>query len=278
MTVATGIEIATGTVLRNLPVLVALMDVALRKGAKVAEEMATLVGTGSAKDRVLLITGPSAPGAARRAAQARPTQQSLNADAESKGTGMIEALLRYLSTAAPGPVPATAELDRLLAACWHEFSGDDGGMKGEKLLGRMEEVAWEPPSLSFTIERHGGTVLGSSRAQLQRWTLNLEKKLARSGEVGFRQVRAKQPRLDVAVLVEEIANLILKRQEDERLKWYDDRRVRVFTSKVLLVRSAARQTVAGRRKRFRAALRERLVRDGWQEVRGNVYAHGDSEE
>lgn len=85
-------------------------------------------------------------------------------------------------------------------------------------------------------------------------------------------------RLDVGLLVEEIANLILKRQEDERLKWYDDRRVRVFTSKVLPSRSAARQTLAGRRKRFRAALRERLVRDGWWEVRANVYARGVSPE
>jgi hypothetical protein len=42
----------------------------------------------------------------------------------------------------------------LLAACWQEFNGDDGGMSGDKLLGRMEEVIWEPPTLSLTVERH----------------------------------------------------------------------------------------------------------------------------
>jgi hypothetical protein len=42
-------------------------------------------------------------------------------------------------------------------------------MTGQKLLGRMEEVVWEPPILSFTVERHGGTVQGSSRAS-PGWT------------------------------------------------------------------------------------------------------------
>jgi hypothetical protein len=29
-------------------------------------------------------------------------------------------------------------------------------MTGDKLLDRMEKVVWEPPVLTFTIERHGG--------------------------------------------------------------------------------------------------------------------------
>jgi hypothetical protein len=61
------------------------------------------------------------------------------------------------------------DLDRLLAASWDEFTGDAGGMEGDKLLGRIEDVTWQPPKFTFTIERHGGTLMGSTRAELQDW-------------------------------------------------------------------------------------------------------------
>src|ERR1700677_2636027 len=65
-----------------------------------------------------------------------------------------------------GPVSETTDLERLLSACWDELGGANGGMEGHKLLGRMGEVEWTRPILSFTTERHGGTVMGSSRAEL----------------------------------------------------------------------------------------------------------------
>ena len=108
-----------------------------------------------------------------------------------------------------------ADLERLLADCWQEFNGDDGGMTGDKLLGRMEEVVWEPPILSFTIERHGGTVLGSSRAKLQEWMLDMASMTARCAQARFRQVETRQPRLNVVPLAEEVANAIFQRREDE---------------------------------------------------------------
>lgn len=86
---------------------------------------------------------------------------------------MTDQLRDLLATLSPGPIPNLGDLERSLAACWHEFKGDDGGMEGYKLLHRMENVAWHPPILSFTIERHGGTVLRSSRATLQEWWLDL---------------------------------------------------------------------------------------------------------
>jgi hypothetical protein len=87
-------------------------------------------------------------------------------------------------------------------------------MTGEKLLGRMEEVVW-----TFTAERQGGTVQGSSRAFLQEWTLDLARMTARCAEARFRQVRGRQPRLDARALAEEVASLILCHREDGRLKW-----------------------------------------------------------
>jgi hypothetical protein len=40
-------------------------------------------------------------------------------------------------------------------------------------VSRAEELSWNPPILSFTIERHGATARGSSRAELHEWTVNL---------------------------------------------------------------------------------------------------------
>jgi hypothetical protein len=186
----------------------------------------------------------------------------------------LKELTNFLAAIPPGPVPAPGDLERLLADSWHDFTGDDGGMTGDKLLGRMEQVVWEPPILTFTIERHGGTVNGSSRASLQEWTLDLENMTARCAEDRFRQVHGRQPRLDVRPLAEEVAKLILLRREDNRLKWYEDGRVRVLVGKVLPDDSAVTQTLAGRRKRFRETMARRLAVEGWREVGVNVYAPG----
>jgi hypothetical protein len=76
----------------------------------------------------------------------------------------LRALLRDVE---PWPVADASSLEGLLVGCWEQFAGGEAhGMSGDKLLGRMEEVTWAPPLLAFVIERHGGTVLGSSRTEL----------------------------------------------------------------------------------------------------------------
>lgn len=51
-------------------------------------------------------------------------------------------------------------------------------MEAHKLLSRMEQIVWEPPVLTFVIARHGGMVLGSTRAELQHWAVDLNKMTA----------------------------------------------------------------------------------------------------
>jgi hypothetical protein len=84
-------------------------------------------------------------------------------------------------------------------------------------------------------------------------------------EAGRRQLEPMQARLDVRPLAEEVATLVVAGQEDERLKWYEDGRVQVVVGKILPGRSGPKQTVAGRRKRYRAALKVRLAEQGWDE-------------
>jgi hypothetical protein len=169
----------------------------------------------------------------------------------------------YLATGRPGKIADTTDLEPLLAACWHEFTGAYGGMEGYKLLGRMEGVAWEPPVLSFAVERHGGTVEGSSRADLQGWTVNIEQMTIFCEPLGYRQVRPMQPRLKVEPLFEEIVRLILAKEDDDRLQWHEDGSVKVLVGKIIRDDSAVKQTPIGRRKRFREKLVERLEAEGW---------------
>lgn len=172
-------------------------------------------------------------------------------------------LTQYLASIPAGPINDTANVESLLAACWGQFTGDDGGMQGYKLRGRMEDVAWNPPRLTFVVERHGGTVHGSSRAELQHWTVDLETKTATLEKVGHRQLSAMQRRLDVEPLAEKVASLVASGQEHEWLEWRSASRVHVVIGRILPKGSAAKRTLEGRRKRLREALRERMEGTGW---------------
>ena len=183
----------------------------------------------------------------------------------------METLNQYLKRIPPGPINNAADVESLLATCWNQFGGDAGGMKGEKLHRRMESVVWNPPRLEFVIERYGATVNGSSRADLQHWVVNLDAKTTTLEKVGRRQLSTMQPRLDVVPLTDEIARLILSKSDDARLRWCPDGRVRVLIGKIIPAASAVRQTLEGRRRRFRLALAGLLEGQGWRKLAANVY-------
>jgi len=183
----------------------------------------------------------------------------------------VEILREYLNAIPAGSIDNPEELEPLLANCWHGLGGDRG-MSGGKLYGRMETVVWDPPVLHFAIERHGGTVKGSTRAEVQHWAVDVEAKTAVLNKVGHRQLTPMQPRLDVKRLAKDIAAQIVGRRADDRLQWYKDGRVRVLTSKILP--ESAKRTREGRRKRFHEALGEFLEKEGWTVLGGGVYGQG----
>ena len=181
-------------------------------------------------------------------------------------------LLQLLSSLRPGSVTDTDALEGPLAASWHEFAGgDEQGMEGYKLRGRTWDVDWNPPVLTFGIDRHGGTVQGSSRAERHRWIVDIFARTATCEKIGFRQLRPMAARLDVRPLAEEVSKLILEHQEDDCLIWNEDRSVRVQIGKIIPANSAVQRTLEGRRRRFHKAVRDLLTRDGWQHVGRNVY-------
>jgi hypothetical protein len=171
----------------------------------------------------------------------------------------------YLSALPPGPIEDRAELVRHLQACWDGLRGSNRSAMATWKLNRLEDPRWEPPLLSFAVERHGAMVGGgSTRAEMQRWVVDLRSATTRIEGTGRRQLRPSAARLDVRPLVEEIACLVAERAIDERLSWSDEgHAVRVAIGKVIPA-DGFQQTIAGRRKRFRAALDSRMAEMGWE--------------
>ncbi len=185
----------------------------------------------------------------------------------------LSALRAHLAVIPPGQITNRGELVSLLADCWDTLEGSNKqGMTADKLYGRVEDLHWEPPVLSFRIERHGGTVHGSVYAEMQGWSVNIEEGSAVCGLSGRRVVGKKQPPMKVEPLAKELTELISVGEDDPRLKWYGTSRVRILIGIVIPQDSAVKQTIAGRRKRLARALEESLRGRGWNKVPG-VAAH-----
>jgi len=184
----------------------------------------------------------------------------------------MKRLMTYLEQTSEGEIINIAELEELLAECWDEFTGDYGGMEPQKLLGRMEDVLWRPPILGFVIERHGGTVMGSSRAELQHWTVDVEHKTVTMDVEGYRQIIPRAAILDVNPIAEEIVQLVLKRAKDDRLKWSRKGHVQVLIGKILPEFSAYKRTLVVRRSRLSSAISKNLIAHGWREISHSWYA------
>jgi hypothetical protein len=79
----------------------------------------------------------------------------------------------------------------------------------------MENIEWNPPVLEISIERHGGTFLSSSRADIQRWFFNPSTKKVDFFIAGYRQVEQRSAPLKVKPIAEEISQLILNQKEGD---------------------------------------------------------------
>jgi hypothetical protein len=192
-----------------------------------------------------------------------------------RNSAAIAALRDYLNGISPGPIDEAEHLEELLATAWSDLAIErGGGMQPDKIWGRLKEIEWDPPRLSFVIERHGAVVKGgSSRAELQTWSVNVNEGTASYTDGGWRQVRTPNPPLDTLPLAKEIARLIAERKPDPRLKWTANGQVRVLIGQVVRARSTPKLTVAERGKRFRRQLDELLSKDSWKPVRPNLYAY-----
>jgi hypothetical protein len=188
--------------------------------------------------------------------------------------GGCEALHAMLSSLPAGPLPADMRepvLDQL-RACWDRLDGSDAEAMEARKLGRVEDLEWHAPALTFRMERHGAILAGGSTyADVQQWTIDLARGVAECEPVGRRQVRKPDARLDVRPLADDVARHMVSGLDHPAIQWLPDRRrVRVLTGRVVPPKGF-KQTVEGRRQRFNRALREALP-DGWTRGSGGWWA------
>ena len=142
-------------------------------------------------------------------------------------------------------------------------------MKAYKLLGRTEKMEWNPPLLTFNLARHGGTVRGSTRAEIQSWTINIETGTASMASSGSRQLQARDQNWDAEPVARELVELIIAEQKsDPRLIWNPQGHARPHIGSIVPVGS--KQTREGRSRRLWAALIAELLPHGWLKV-GNHF-------
>lgn len=195
----------------------------------------------------------------------------------------IKSLRGYLSSIPPTENLSSEQVDHLIPLLkkgWWYLSGAGEGKMGKGKLERIEQVSWAPPNLRFIVERHGGTVMGSSRAELIRWTVDVNEGIASSEPAGHRQLYKMAGRLNVRLGADEILDIIAQDKDDVRLRWSPDRQRVTILLRRTLEQAAAEQgvpsgyasTMEGRTKRLKKELTPRLEAAGWIPLRGNMFA------
>jgi hypothetical protein len=150
----------------------------------------------------------------------------------------------------------------LLANCWDNLRGSDAHSTFADKLHRAEELAWAPPLLTFRLERHGGTVMGSTRASVHYWSVNVERRTAVIIRDTHRQLRPVARRASFAPLIAKVCEAVVNRFNADFLEWKSDDAAVLQIGEI--VGGGNQRTVASRRKRFRKELDEALAPAGWQ--------------
>ena len=126
-------------------------------------------------------------------------------------TYQLQKLREALRPVATGPITDDQlhqEIMGLLRECWGRLAGAYETAMQDFKLDRAEQMSWDHPVLSFVLERHGATVLGSTRAELQRWTVNLEAGSVDQSVEAFRQLYPTAPRLNVKPIVTRVCEAV----------------------------------------------------------------------
>jgi hypothetical protein len=167
-----------------------------------------------------------------------------------------------LALNAPDSGPVIEALGRV-------WNGDQGTKMATHKLSRMENANWSHPVLSFDVERHGATVMGSVHAEVQHWIVNVDAETIE--QVGSQQRRLKPsaPPFDVTKPAKECARIVVDGGEHPGITRLPNGTVRVSAAPFLP--AGNKQTLQARVKRFTAALRAELEARGWSGGQGGVW-------
>lgn len=175
----------------------------------------------------------------------------------------LKRLRSYLISRAGAEADAQ-EIIKILQPVWSELPGSSAGKMEAFKLARLGRPTWAPPNLEFEIERHGGMEFGSKRARRQGWTLNLETGELASFDKGFNQIIPNNRPLKVTPLVARVIEAIRsKSTSDPAVKWRSVDRVELDVEQLVPSGEVPKQTLQGRRKRFRTELSAAMNAVGW---------------
>ena len=166
---------------------------------------------------------------------------------------------------AGGLAGGPAGLLPLLADAWDCLHDADAtGMRPHK-LDRIEQPGWRPPLLTFRIARHAALARGAATADMQAWTVDLDRWSARPRSDGVRAVAARATPPLPAALAEQAAALVAERRWDHPWLTFDDAAGELVVDEAAVLGGVPRDVgAAGRRARFREHLARRLAALGWQ--------------
>ena len=125
----------------------------------------------------------------------------------------------------------------------------------------------ETSDVDLQYERHGGLVNGSTRAEVQKWEIDLDHETASLVGIRRRQIIPMAPRLDVKAIAAEIETIINEQREEGRVKGLAANRVRILTGEV--IPATNQRTTASRRKSFALELERLLLPLGWRRTSRN---------
>ncbi len=142
------------------------------------------------------------------------------------------------------------------------MDGSDDQNTWANKLHRLERPTIEQDGcITFQLERHGGTVNGSTRAHLHTWQVNLTKKTATITRHGHRQLQATK-RWDYKTAAHEILAVVEAGQQHQAVSW-----IKEFTHFQLtlnkVVPGGAQQTVTSRNRRFKEFFIKEAADQGW---------------
>jgi len=124
-------------------------------------------------------------------------------------------------------------------------------------------LQWQPPFLTFKLERHGWTVNGSSRASLHTWKVDLENRSAQITKNGHRTLDKPDDRLDCTKLAMHIAGKIQDGIDCDDFIWSDGKKTVTLRLETIIPTTNER-TTSGRRKRFRQIMVELMKKLDWE--------------
>jgi hypothetical protein len=180
------------------------------------------------------------------------------------GTNEINSLIDHLNKLDHGPISDSEKpvVLKLLSSCWPDLHGSDDQKTSEDKLCRAEELAWDGSILTFALERHGGTVNGSTRGALHYWEVDILSGRAEIVRRGVRQLSPMDHRMNTSAKAENVANQILSNEQHKNLQWRPNNYVVLNIGEIIPETNA--QTTASRRKKFRAKLESVMLTHGWK--------------